>query len=60
MSPRKRIKEVWKEISDYEGFYEVSSRGRVRSVDRILDTTAGPRRILLIGLAYPRLMCLVW
>lgn len=27
--------EVWKPIKDYEGFYEVSNKGRVRSVDRI-------------------------
>lgn len=27
--------EVWKPVKGYEGFYEVSSEGRVRSVDRI-------------------------
>lgn len=27
--------EVWKPVKDYEGFYEVSNKGRVRSVDRI-------------------------
>lgn len=26
--------EVWKPIKDYEGFYEVSNKGRVRSVER--------------------------
>ena len=26
--------EVWKPVKDYEGFYEVSSEGRVRSVER--------------------------
>lgn len=28
--------EVWKDISGYEGYYQVSSLGRVRSVDRII------------------------
>jgi hypothetical protein len=27
--------EVWKPVKDYEGFYEVSNKGRVRSVERI-------------------------
>jgi predicted XRE-type DNA-binding protein len=27
--------EVWKSIEDYEGLYEVSSHGRVRSLDRL-------------------------
>ena len=26
--------EIWKEIKGYEGLYEVSSEGRVRSLDR--------------------------
>ena len=28
--------EIWKEIKGYEGLYEVSSEGRVRSVDRLV------------------------
>lgn len=27
--------ELWKPVKGFEGFYEVSSEGRVRSVDRI-------------------------
>lgn len=27
-------KEVWKDIPDFEGFYQVSDKGRVRSLDR--------------------------
>ena len=27
-------KEVWKNIKDYEGYYQVSNLGRVRSIDR--------------------------
>jgi hypothetical protein len=29
------MKEIWKEIKGYEGYYEVSNRGRVRSLDRV-------------------------
>ncbi len=29
-------KEIWKEVRNYEGFYEVSNKGRVRSVDRTI------------------------
>ena len=28
--------EVWKSIQDYEGLYEVSNLGRVRSLDRFV------------------------
>jgi len=30
--------EIWKPIQQYEGAYEVSSEGRVRSLDRVLNT----------------------
>lgn len=30
------IAEIWKDIKDYEGFYQVSNLGRVRSIDRII------------------------
>ena len=29
--------EQWKQIKGYEGFYEVSNMGRVKSVDRIVN-----------------------
>jgi hypothetical protein len=29
--------EVWRDVVGYEGYYQVSSLGRVRSLDRILD-----------------------
>ena len=29
-------KEIWKDIQGYEGIYQVSSHGRVRSLDRIV------------------------
>jgi hypothetical protein len=30
------VDEIWKDIPEYEGFYQVSSFGRVRSVDRVV------------------------
>jgi hypothetical protein len=33
------VNEIWKDIPDYEGFYQVSSLGRVRSVDRYSERT---------------------
>lgn len=29
-------KEIWKPIKGYEGYYEVSSNGRVRSINRVM------------------------
>ena len=31
------MKEIWKDIKGYEGIYQVSSEGRVRSLDRVED-----------------------
>ncbi len=36
--------EQWKTVVGYEGYYEVSDMGRVRSVDRTVVTSLGPRR----------------
>lgn len=33
--------EKWKDIEGYEGYYQVSNRGRVRSVDRIVRHSKG-------------------
>jgi hypothetical protein len=35
------MKEVWKDIKDYEGIYQVSNQGRVRSLDRIVVNKNG-------------------
>lgn len=32
----KKVKEIWKEVKGFEGFYEVSNLGRVRSLDRMV------------------------
>lgn len=35
--------EDWKEIAGYEGYYEVSNMGQVRSVGRVVNTARGTR-----------------
>lgn len=35
------MKEIWKPIKDYEGFYEVSNHGQVRSLDRVIMRSNG-------------------
>lgn len=35
--------EEWRPVVGHEGRYEVSNHGRVRSVDRIIETRRGPR-----------------
>lgn len=36
--------EVWKAIPGFEGAYEVSDMGRVRSLDRVIEKKQGPAR----------------
>lgn len=36
-------KEIWKDIEGYEGYYQVSNLGRVKSVERFVDNGYGPR-----------------
>ena len=38
------IEEIWRPIPGYEGLYEVSSYGRVRSLDRFIVDSLGHRR----------------
>lgn len=38
------IEEIWKPVKDYEGLYEVSNLGRVRSVDRFVLGSKGSLR----------------
>ena len=39
------MEEVWRDIEGYEGYYQVSNLGRVRSVDRIVYSKAGWSRL---------------
>lgn len=35
------MKEIWKTVEGYEGYYEVSNFGRVRSLDRVVIDSLG-------------------
>ena len=35
------VTEIWKNIKDYEGLYQVSNLGRVKSMDRIITRKDG-------------------
>ena len=40
------MKEIWKDIKNFEGLYQVSNKGRVRSLDRISVNCYGmPRKL---------------
>ena len=38
--------EIWKEIKDYEGLYEVSNKGQVRSLDHLVPCKGGKTRMV--------------
>lgn len=38
------VKEIWKDVVGYEGLYEVSNLGRVRSLDRVLIYKSGKHK----------------
>ncbi len=35
------MQEIWKPIKGYEGLYEVSNLGRIKSLERIVNTNFG-------------------
>lgn len=35
------VTEIWLPVAGYEGFYEVSNQGRVRSIDRVIELSSG-------------------
>lgn len=37
--------EIWMDVIDYEGLYQVSNLGRVKSLDRTINTKTGTRKI---------------
>ena len=40
------MEEIWKDVADYEGFYQVSNLGRVKSVSRIIYAGNGTNHTL--------------
>lgn len=47
--------EIWKDIIGYEGYYQISNEGRVRSVDRIANNQYGAFfKTYCIGLQKPQ------
>lgn len=40
------VKETWKSVPNYEGLYEVSDLGRVRSLDRMINCRGNGKRLL--------------
>lgn len=45
MNSTENIIEVWKDISGFEGLYQVSNLGRVKSCERIVNHRYGTRRV---------------
>lgn len=39
-------KEIWKPVKGYEGFYEISTFGNIRSLDRIIINSKGVKRMV--------------
>lgn len=37
--------EIWKDIPNYEGYYQASNLGRVRSLDRVVINKGFPARL---------------
>ncbi len=46
------LDEVWNDIPEFEGFYQVSNQGRVKSCDRIVDSN-GRKRALKAAILKP-------
>ena len=40
------MKEIWKDIKEYEGLYQVSNLGKIRTLDRYVNCLYGQKRLL--------------
>ena len=40
------MKEIWKDIPDYEGYYQVSNFGNVKSIERYVKGNVGQPKII--------------
>ena len=36
--------EIWDDIKNYEGLYQISNLGNIRSLDRVVNTKTGQRK----------------
>lgn len=43
------MEEVWKDVKGYEGFYQVSNTGYIRSLDRVIPHSHGSGNRVLMG-----------
>jgi len=39
------MKEIWKPVVGYEGFYEISNLGRVKSLSRFVNRSRGGKQL---------------
>jgi hypothetical protein len=39
------MEELWKDIEGYEGYYQVSNHGRVKSLERVIESNGGPQYV---------------
>ena len=44
MNRNNTVKEEWRDVPNYEGYYQVSDLGRVRSLDRVITYSNGQKR----------------
>lgn len=44
MDRNNTVKEEWRDVPNYEGYYQVSDLGRVRSLDRVITYSNGQKR----------------
>ena len=51
-------KEIWKDVNGFEGFYQVSNLGRLRSIDRIITTNTS--RTTTIGILYLKIQFFIF
>lgn len=49
------MKEIWKDIKDYEGFYQCSNTGKIRSLDRYVIEKSGKKQFRSGQIIVPRL-----
>lgn len=40
------MEEIWKDIKGYEGYYQISTLGRVRSLDRYVNGRYGNQQLI--------------